>query len=251
MIKEVGFTCYKVFSLIHIFITMKDTDNENNNGFEENQHPKQKFQVERLAFFSDAIFAIAITLLVIEFKVPHITKESTFQEVWQELLGLKYNFIALVFSFWIISGFWVKHHFLFKHIKNYNGSIIRMNLVLMLTMIFFPFTTTFYSDSIDNHEVFRLAFGLFALNNVLAHLSIFILSYYVFVQHKEFSYSLPKSQKNKLFIDNLFFIGLFLLLGLFSFYSNNYNAIIITICILVLIKNTVERILKVDRIKYY
>lgn len=56
---------------------------------DSDKHPKQDFQVERLAFFSDAIFAIAITLLIIEFKIPHITKETTFDNAWEQLVELK------------------------------------------------------------------------------------------------------------------------------------------------------------------
>lgn len=63
------------------------------------KHPKQDFQVERLAFFSDAVFAIAITLLIIEFKVPHISKTSTYDEVLHELLELRVNFISLLLSY--------------------------------------------------------------------------------------------------------------------------------------------------------
>jgi hypothetical protein len=70
----------------------------------------------------------------------------------------------------------------------------------MLTVIFFPFTTTFYADSVENFAVFTLAFRLFALNNILAALSIFALSYYVFVAHTELSYSIPEHYKRKFFL---------------------------------------------------
>ena len=76
---------------------MKNHENEGYSGTEV-KHPKQEFQVERLAFFSDAIFAIAITLLIIEFKVPHVTKESTYAEILGELSELKYNFLALLLA---------------------------------------------------------------------------------------------------------------------------------------------------------
>ena len=52
---------------------------------------------------------------------------------------------------------------------------------------------------VENFAVFTLAFRLFALNNILAALSIFALSYYVFVAHTELSYSIPEHYKRKFF----------------------------------------------------
>ncbi len=116
---------------------------------EHEKHPKQEFQVERLAFFSDAVFAIAITLLIIEFRVPHITKESTFDSVWEQIVELRYNFIALLLSFTLIASYWIRHHFLFKHIHNYNKPVVIANMFVLLPIIFFPFTTAFFAESID------------------------------------------------------------------------------------------------------
>lgn len=81
------------------------------------KHPKQDFQVERIAFFSDAVFAIAITLLIIEFRPPHVTKESSYTEIWTDVLHMKYKLGALLVSFALIVNYWTKHHTLFKHIN--------------------------------------------------------------------------------------------------------------------------------------
>jgi len=93
------------------------------------EHPKQDFQVERIAFFSDAVYAIALTLLVIEFKIPELNKNSTYAEVWQDVAGMKYKFFALVFSFVLIVNYWMRHHLLFKHIHNYNRDIVVANMI--------------------------------------------------------------------------------------------------------------------------
>ncbi|WP_407510112.1 TMEM175 family protein [Elizabethkingia anophelis] len=228
---------------------MENQENEGYSGTEV-KHPKQEFQVERLAFFSDAIFAIAITLLIIEFKVPHVTRESTYDQVLGELSELKYNFLALLFSFGLISMFWIRHHFLFKHIHNYNGPVIRLNMLIMLTIIFFPFTTTFYADSVENFAVFTLAFRLFALNNILAALSIFALSYYVFVAHKELSYSIPEHYKRKFFSDNLFLASMFILLLTLTFFTDSAKLLGGIACVTILVKNILERILKISHVKY-
>ena len=118
----------------------------------EPHHPKQDFQVERIAFFSDAVFAIALTLLIIEFKPPIITKNTTATELWKNLDELKYKGIALVVSFTLIISFWMRHHTLFKHIHNYNKPIIATNMALLLPIIFFPFTTAFLYESVNSQN---------------------------------------------------------------------------------------------------
>ena len=159
------------------------------------RHPKQDFQVERLAFFSDAVFAIAITLLIIEFKVPHVTETTTLDSVMHELIELKFHFAALLLSFYLIATYWMRHHFLFKHIHNYNNHIVVANLVVLLPIIFFPFTTAFLAESILNKEVGRVALPMFMLNHILAGISIYALYWLAMVHHKEYSFSMSAVDK--------------------------------------------------------
>jgi uncharacterized membrane protein len=173
------------------------------------KHPKQEFQVERLAFFSDAVFAIAITLLIIEFKIPHITKDSTFNSAWEQLTDLKYNLFALLLSFTLIATYWVRHHFLFKHIHNYNRQMVIANLVVLLPIIFFPFTTALLAESVENPNVVILALRLFILNNILAGLTIYIFYWLALVKHKELSFEMTRQEKNRFTSDTLATIIIF------------------------------------------
>src|SRR3954468_22376070 len=117
------------------------------------------------------LFAIAITLLIIDLKVPHITRESTFESVVADLSKLRYSFAALLFSFFLISMYWIRHHFLFKHIHNYNRTIVVANLAILLPIIFFPFTTSYLYESVSgNPEAVVIPYRLFMLNNALAGL---------------------------------------------------------------------------------
>jgi TMEM175 potassium channel family protein len=74
--------------------------------------------VERVAFFSDAVFAIAITLLVIEIAVPD--GDLTGPQLTGELGRLAPKFFSFGLSFWVIGRFWISHHLTFQHLKRWN-----------------------------------------------------------------------------------------------------------------------------------
>jgi uncharacterized membrane protein len=86
---------------------------------------KKEFQLERMILFSDAVFAIAITLLVIEMKVPEIAKDVVSEEkLVESLFHLIPKFIGFLVSFFIIGLYWTVHHRLFGFVVNYNQSLI-------------------------------------------------------------------------------------------------------------------------------
>ncbi len=107
---------------------------------------KKEFQLERLILFSDAVFAIAITLLIIEIKVPHIETNINDSVVWNELLHLFPKFLGFVFSFFIIGIYWTVHHRLFSYLTNYDAKLIRLNLLFLFSIVLMPFTTALYSE---------------------------------------------------------------------------------------------------------
>lgn len=193
-------------------------------GLLDEHHPKQDFQVERIAFFSDAVFAIAITLLIIEFHPPHITKESAYADVWHELVGMKFKFAALVLSFVLIVSYWMRHHLLFRHIHNYNRAIIVANMALLMPMIFFPFTTSFLYESLNgNIAAVIIPYRLFMLNNVLAGALTWWFYWLVIKKHKAFSYPMKKDEEqdfsNKIIVSTISFLLVFFL----SFYSFEFS----------------------------
>ncbi len=220
----------------------KPFHSDQNNDFEK--HPKQDFQVERLAFFSDAVFAIAITLLTIEFKVPHVTKDTTFESAWEQLLDLRYNLFALVLSFALIATYWIRHHFLFKHIHNYNRQIIFANMCVLLPVIFFPFTTAFFAESIENKNVVVLALRCFILNHILAGLTIYVLYWLALVKHKEMAFQMTTPERNEFSFDILFTIIIFVAVLLTTFITDNFNAVSWTIFIGALSKKMLETFFK-------
>ena len=182
------------------------------------KHPKQDFQVERIAFFSDAVFAIAITLLIIDFKIPEVTKDSTYAEVWKQVLHLKYMFFAVILSFALIMNYWVRHHLLFRHIHNYNRQLLIANMMLLLPIIFFPFTTAFFYESTNNADVIIIPYRLFVLNNILAGATSYYFYYIVIKRFKEMAYPMEKTDQQEFELKLLVMTISFLLIFLLSFF---------------------------------
>jgi uncharacterized membrane protein len=101
--------------------------------------------LERLIFFSDAVFAIAITLLVIEIHVPHVESGAPDLAYWAALAQLIPNFVGYAVSFGVIGVFWAGHHRAFCLAERYQGRAARWNLVFLGAIAFIPFVTAFSS----------------------------------------------------------------------------------------------------------
>jgi len=102
-------------------------------------------QLERLIFFSDAVFAIAITLLVIEVRVPDLPHASD-AVLGQALLDLVPKYIGFLSSFFVIGRFWMSHHQLFGMLKEADSGLIWHNMFLLMAIAFMPFPTAVLSE---------------------------------------------------------------------------------------------------------
>ena len=106
--------------------------------------------LERLVFFSDAVFAIAITLLVIEIEVPDLAPHTPVAEQWHELASLGPKFFAYVLSFLVIGRFWMGHHQLFDRVVGYSQKLLWPNLLLLMAIAFMPFATAFLGTNLGH-----------------------------------------------------------------------------------------------------
>lgn len=113
----------------------------------EDQALKNEFQIERIALFSDAVFAIAITLLVIELKIPELHGPLTDQHllgiIGQQLVA---KFIGVIVSFLVIAMYWINHHLLFGYLESYNKRLLWANIYFLFTIVLMPFSSGFYSE---------------------------------------------------------------------------------------------------------
>lgn len=122
------------------------------------QH-REAFQIERVILFTDAVFAIAITLLVIEIKVPELHHPTELQAV-NVLLGLIPKFVGFLLSFFIIAIYWVAHHRIFRFVRRLDNKLLWLNLLFLLSIILMPFTTAYQSE----YGLLRTPWILYSLN---------------------------------------------------------------------------------------
>lgn len=110
-----------------------------------NEHRKE-FQLERMILFSDAVFAIAITLLVIEIKIPEIHENVSDNALLHSLGHLIPKFIGFLVTFMLIGIYWTIHHRMFGYVTGYTPKLLLLNLVFLFFVALMPFSTGFYSE---------------------------------------------------------------------------------------------------------
>ncbi|HME81762.1 MAG TPA: TMEM175 family protein [Candidatus Eremiobacteraceae bacterium] len=95
----------------------------------------------RFEAFSDGVFAIAITLLVLEFHLPNFNSPPSSWEQLQTLVGIWPQYVVYVASFLTIGIMWLNHHAQFRFVEKITHGIVIANLVLLLFISFLPFPT--------------------------------------------------------------------------------------------------------------
>ncbi|HVZ26065.1 MAG TPA: TMEM175 family protein [Sediminibacterium sp.] len=140
---------------------------------------RRQFQLERMILFSDAVFAIAITLLVIEIRIPNLTHLDSRAAAWSELrndLLEKFpEFFGFILSFWVIGQFWHTHHNLFGYVEDYNGKLIWLNLHMLFWIILVPFSSALNSHYGGLNQVWCW----YSLNMFMIAVSLFWLWQYI------------------------------------------------------------------------
>lgn len=140
---------------------------------------KKEFQLERLILFSDAVFAIAITLLVIEIKVPEIDKSLVSDKLLgEEMAHLIPRFAGFLISFVIIGLYWTVHHKIFVFADNYDNKLLWLNLFFLLSIALMPFSSGFYGEYAPRIQLL-FPYGFYCFNICLTGFLNYILWQYI------------------------------------------------------------------------
>jgi uncharacterized membrane protein len=103
--------------------------------------------LERLVFFSDAVFAIAITLLALEIRLPTDAADLTNQQLLANLAGIWPKYLSFAISFLVIGNFWIAHHRRYRFIMRYDNNLLLLNLLVLMSIAFIPFPTAVISEN--------------------------------------------------------------------------------------------------------
>ncbi len=107
----------------------------------------------RTEAFSDGVFAIAITLLILEVNVP----ETAFDNLWRGIIDQWPSYLAYATSFITIGGIWLAHHGIFRRLQYANTRLMLVNLLLLMAVSFLPFPTSLMAEAIHNTDAERAA----------------------------------------------------------------------------------------------
>ena len=107
---------------------------------------------DRIVNLSDGIFAIAITLLVLDIRVPNVPEHLVASELPGALLSLWPNYLGYFLSFVSISVFWMIHHSIFRPIRTYDRNLLYLNFLFLMVVAFVPFPTALLGEY-GNHQL--------------------------------------------------------------------------------------------------
>lgn len=138
------------------------------------------FSKNRVEAFSDGIFAIVVTLLILEIRVPHIEHLDSGRELLNALIMLAPKIVSWVVSFLTICIVWVNHHRIFEMLKGINIVLFWLNVQVLLFVCFVPFPTALAGDYPSN----PLAVASYGLVMGCAGAALVLIRLYGF-KHKE------------------------------------------------------------------
>lgn len=170
---------------------------------------KKEFELERMILFSDAVFAIAITLLILEVRFPHLPENPTNDEINILFKPVFIHFLAFAISFYFIGTMWAKHLLIFKYLKGYNKTIISLNLTFIFFIVCFPFTVSGFTENTHSH--IALPIMIYMANIACVSIAKAILCTYLF--RKDIKEVVPgfKQEKKYLLMESILTSAAFVL----------------------------------------
>jgi len=129
----------------------------------------------RVEAFSDGVFAIVITILVLEIKVP----EEGGSHLWRELGEQWPHYAAYVVSFLVIGVMWVNHHTIFGHLRKVDRPLLFLNLFVLMIVSVIPWTTAVFAEHLEHPSSARVAAILYSAWTVVYAVAFFLFWWYV------------------------------------------------------------------------
>jgi uncharacterized membrane protein len=132
----------------------------------------------RLEAFSDGVFAVAITLLVLEIDVP------VGDHLWHKLGDEWPSFASFFVSFWVIGIIWVNHHGVIDHLKRADRGVLYLNIFVLMSVVLIPFATALMAQHLNSTADEEVAAAVYAGSFVLMAISFGVLWEYI-TRHRQ------------------------------------------------------------------
>jgi len=158
----------------------------------------KEFELERMILFSDAVFAIAITLLILEIKFPELPANYSSINLYIFLKPVLIHFFAFVVSFFFIGMSWSRHLTLCKFLKQYNNTVIFFNLLLLFFIVTFPFSISAFIENVNKAIV--VAILVYISNIFLVMFAQFLFVHYILNINTSLSVAGYKEEKEYFYL---------------------------------------------------
>lgn len=130
-----------------------------------------ELRLNRIEAFSDGVFAIVVTLLVLELKVPALGDHGSVSELADRLLELLPKFLSWLISFIIVCKFWLNHHHVLGLARHANYAMVWLNSIFLMSQSFIPFPTAMMGEYATNPLAVS-AFGVVMAVNTLLFIAL-------------------------------------------------------------------------------
>jgi uncharacterized membrane protein len=125
----------------------------------------------RLEAFSDGVFAIAITLLVLDIAIPATAERHLLRSV----IDLWPSYLAYVVSFSTIGAMWLGHNAITEYLDHADAGLVRLNLLFLLFVAFLPLPTKLFADFIERESSERVAVTTYGISLLLTSTLLLVL----------------------------------------------------------------------------
>ena len=208
---------------------------------------KREFELERMILFSDAVFAIAITLLVIDIKFPELSEIATNLQIKTAMKPLIVHFSGFLISFFFIGSVWRRHLAIFRYLRDYDKGLISRNLILLFFIACFPFAVSAFTENM--RHAFLVPFFIYFTNIAFTVFAQYIICHYIFVSKKNLCYPGRDNEKKYLLLQSQYFAIIFLitlveLAAIYFITNGSFTSVLIGLYLLPILMIILKRRLK-------
>jgi uncharacterized membrane protein len=179
------------------------------------RRPEADRGLNRIVNLSDGVFAIAITLLILDIRVPEIPEGMVATELPGELLALWPKYLGYLLSFLGISVFWNIHNSIFHSIRSYDRGLMWLNFLFLMFVAFLPFPTSLLGE----YGSYQLPVAIYAGTLAVSRLLLTVLYWYTTSANRSIAEAQDPAIVRFFLIRGLTIPGIFLLSIAVSFYS--------------------------------